>query len=232
MPTTTRAAVQRRRHHRSLHRALRADPGAAAGRGGAAGAAPDSAAAAGRGRGRGAIRQRRFRVASPAASSTPIGMHKTTATPDGQVQSNVDELYRVVARTREPAHLYPRHHQRGHHRSHADWQPDTFRGVSRLSAYGTAGGKRTAFVRIPDSTADDHHSHERRDRRRKGHRRQDHRAVVVLEVMVILSERLCENSQLGDDLLFVAWSSGRINKLNANWANSFGLGEFFRMKSG
>jgi len=30
----------------------------------------------------------------------------------------------------------------------------------------------------------------------------------------------------------VAWSSGRINKLNANWANSFGLDEFFRMKSG
>ena len=27
-----------------------------------------------------------------------------------------------------------------------------------------------------------------------------------------------------------AWSSGRINTLNANWANSFGLGEFLRMK--
>ena len=33
-------------------------------------------------------------------------------------------------------------------------------------------------------------------------------------------------------LLFVAWSTGRINTLNANWANSFGLGEFVRMKSG
>ena len=44
--------------------------------------------------------------------------------------------------------------------------------------------------------------------------------------------RDCVKTHSRDDLLFVAWSSGRINKLNANWANSFGLGEFVRMKSG
>jgi len=34
-----------------------------------------------------------------------------------------------------------------------NWEANTFRGVARLSAYGAAGGKRAAFVRIPDKRA-------------------------------------------------------------------------------
>ena len=33
------------------------------------------------------------------------------------------------------------------------WQADTYHGVARLSAFGAAGGKRAAFVRIPDKHA-------------------------------------------------------------------------------
>ena len=34
-----------------------------------------------------------------------------------------------------------------------NWEADKFRGVARLSAYGVPGGKRAAFVRMPDKHA-------------------------------------------------------------------------------
>jgi cyanophycinase len=87
----------------------------------------------------------------------PIGAHKTNAFADGQLESNVDELYRWelgLEHNREFAadsiietdgstdvRQFP---------SHAGWRADSYRGVSRYTAYGTANGLRNAFVRIPD----------------------------------------------------------------------------------
>jgi cyanophycinase len=85
----------------------------------------------------------------------PVGMRKTSATPAGEVLSNVDELYRLalgleVPRTwsrtamtgadsvREPIDV-----ARG-------WEVDSWRGATRYRAFAGPGGKRGAFVRIPD----------------------------------------------------------------------------------
>jgi CubicO group peptidase (beta-lactamase class C family) len=85
--------------------------------------------------------------------STPIGMHKTTATPDGNVESSVDELYRLALGLETPrtyggngANAAPVDYTKG-------WQADTYHGAARLSAFGASGGKRSAFVRIPDKHA-------------------------------------------------------------------------------
>ncbi len=133
------------------------EPPARGARGGRAGA-PDSA----RGRGRGG---RGGRAAGPPATpfqscvtgrlSTPIGMHKTAATADGKVQSSVDELYRLSLGLENPrtftrdttrADSGPIDLARG-------WHADTYKGVARLSAYGTPDGRRAAFVRIPERRA-------------------------------------------------------------------------------
>jgi cyanophycinase len=130
--------------------------GPARGGGGGGGGAPDSA---GRGQGRGG------RAAGPPATpfqncvtrrvSTPIGMHKTAATADGMVQSSVDELYRLslglenprtFARDTTAASGPAVDLSRG-------WKAESYGGVSRLSAYGTPDGHRSAFVRIPDRRA-------------------------------------------------------------------------------
>lgn len=123
-------------------------------RGGGGGGAPDSA-----GRGRSG------RAAGPPATpfqscitrrvSTPVGMHKTAATTDGMVQSSVDELYRLslglenprtfardTTTTNGPAVDLTR-----------GWKAESYGGVSRLSAYGTPDGHRSAFVRIPERRA-------------------------------------------------------------------------------
>ena len=121
------------------------------GRGGAA-AAPDSAAA-GRGRGRGANPGTPFQSCITRRVSTPVGLHKTTATPDGQVQSNVDELYRVALGLENPRTFVRDTTSSGAIDLTKNWEANTFRGVARLSAYGAAGGKRAAFVRIPDKRA-------------------------------------------------------------------------------
>ena len=121
------------------------------GRGGA-GAAPDSAAA-GRGRGRGANPGTPFQTCITRRVSTPVGLHKTTATPDGQVQSNVDELYRVALGLENPRTFVRDTTSSGAIDLTKNWEANTFRGVARLSAYGAAGGKRAAFVRIPDKRA-------------------------------------------------------------------------------
>lgn len=121
------------------------------GRGGA-GAAPDSAAA-GRGRGRGANTGTPFQTCITRRVSTPVGLHKTTATADGQVQSNVDELYRVALGLENPRTFVRDTTSAGAIDLAKNWEANTFRGVARLSAYGAAGGKRAAFVRIPDKRA-------------------------------------------------------------------------------
>ena len=122
------------------------------------GGAPDSA---GRGQGRGG------RAAGPPATpfqncitrrvSTPIGMHKTAATADGMVQSSVDELYRLSLGLENPR-TFSRDTTTGNGGAPAvdlsrGWKAESYGGVSRLSAYGTPDGHRSAFVRIPDRRA-------------------------------------------------------------------------------
>jgi len=125
------------------------------------GGTPDSAAA-GRGQGRGG------RAAGPPATpfqncitrrvSTPIGMHKTAATASGVVQSSVDELYRLSLGLENPRTFAGARDSSAAGGGTAvdltrGWHADTYRGVSRLSAYGTPDGHRSAFVRIPDRHA-------------------------------------------------------------------------------
>jgi cyanophycinase len=88
---------------------------------------------------------------------TPIGAHKTIVGSDGQLQSNVDELYRWElglehnrdfgadsasasdggADLREGA------------MTNVGWRADSYRGLTRYTEYGTTTGRRNAFVRIP-----------------------------------------------------------------------------------
>lgn len=91
--------------------------------------------------------------------STPIGMHKTNATADGQVHSDVDELYRLALGLENPR-TFTRDTTSGDSSTGArsfdaarGWQPDTYRGVARLSAFGLPSGMRSAFVRIPSKRA-------------------------------------------------------------------------------
>jgi hypothetical protein len=126
-----------------------------AGGAGRAGATPQGrAGGAGRGGGRAAVPP-----ATPLQScvtrriSTPIGMHKTSATTEGNVESSVDELYRLALGLENPrtyggngANAVTVDYAKG-------WQSDTYKGVARLTAYGINGGKRSAFVRIPDKHA-------------------------------------------------------------------------------
>jgi cyanophycinase len=83
--------------------------------------------------------------------SGPVGMHKTNATAEGQIMSNVDELYRLALGLDAP---------RTFSRDTTlkldlvkGWTVDARKGVPRLVAYGVAGGKKHAFVRIPDRKA-------------------------------------------------------------------------------
>jgi cyanophycinase len=78
--------------------------------------------------------------------SGPIGMHKTMATPDGQVQSSVDELYRLELGLENPRTWRDVDPTRG-------WEAENASGIARFGVYGAAGGKRSAFVRIPDKHA-------------------------------------------------------------------------------
>ncbi len=90
--------------------------------------------------------------------ATPVGLHKTTMSRDGQVQSDADELYRVslgyetprtFARDTTAGDGGP---SRGVDLS-AGWESDNRAGAARLAAYAVAGGKRSAFVRLPDRHA-------------------------------------------------------------------------------
>ncbi len=133
--------------------------GAAAGGTGGAAAAGGARGAGGGGRGRGA--------AGPPATpfqnclmrriSTPIGMHQTKATPDGDVQSDVDELYRLelglqvkTTFTRDTASADG---GAGGLDAARGWQSDSFHGTPRLSVFGRPNGMRSAFVRLPERRA-------------------------------------------------------------------------------
>jgi hypothetical protein len=75
--------------------------------------------------------------------SGPIGMHKTAASADGQVLSSVDELYRLALGLENPRTWRDTDPTKG-------WEPESVGGMTRLAAYGAEGGKRHAFVRVPD----------------------------------------------------------------------------------
>lgn len=120
-----------------------------AGRGG------NAAGAAGRGRGN-APPQTPFQTCITRQVGTPIGWHKTTATAEGDVQSDVDELYRLELGFEGPAFTRgAANGQAGAPRieSLAGFQNDTFKGQARQSAFGDEGGRRSAFVRLPSRHA-------------------------------------------------------------------------------
>ena len=90
--------------------------------------------------------------------SGPIGMHKTTAGADGVVHSDVDELYRLALGLENPrTYTVDTTGAAGGTSARVDdrrgWQLDSVHSVSRLSAFADSGGKRSAFVRIPDRHA-------------------------------------------------------------------------------
>jgi cyanophycinase len=86
--------------------------------------------------------------------ATPIGMHKTNATTDGKIMSDVDELYRLALGLDAPK-TFSRDSTGagGAFDSAKGWTADNYHGVARLTAYGMSGGKRSAFVRIPEKHA-------------------------------------------------------------------------------
>ena len=111
-------------------------------------------------RGRGGARSTDtpFQTCVTRGVSTPIGMHKTTATKEGGVLSNVDELYRLALGLENPR-TYSRDTSRAGETASSSvdysraWQADTYHGTRRFSAYAAADGKRSAFVRYPDRHA-------------------------------------------------------------------------------
>jgi cyanophycinase len=85
---------------------------------------------------------------------TPIGWHKTVADSSGMVSSNVDELYRFALGLESARTFASDTSGTGTKPDYVlGWNTDTFRGVTRLSAYGSADGRRNAFVRIPERRA-------------------------------------------------------------------------------
>jgi cyanophycinase len=125
-------------------------------RGGRGNAAVDTAAAARGGRANVPPAGTPFQNCVTRRIKTPVGMQKTSATAEGQVQSNVDELYRLALGLENPR-TYTIPGENGSAPRTIDyargWQTDSYKGASRLMAWGAAGGKRAAFVRIPDQRA-------------------------------------------------------------------------------
>ena len=91
-------------------------------------------------------------------AATPVGLHKTTVNQGGDVLSNVDELYRVSAGLENPR-TYARNASAdpGIEREPIDraraWEVDTYNGATRYRAFAAAGGRRSAFVRVPERSA-------------------------------------------------------------------------------
>ncbi len=79
--------------------------------------------------------------------SAPVGMHKTNANTQGDVLSNVDELYRLSLGLETPR-TFSRDTANAFDAARG-WSTQTRRGAAILSAFGTVDGKRHAFVRIP-----------------------------------------------------------------------------------
>jgi cyanophycinase len=78
---------------------------------------------------------------------TPIGAHKTVASASGEMQGNVDELYRwALALDQQVGFGAPLDMALG-------WKADRYRGSSRLATYGLGDGKRSALLRFPDQHA-------------------------------------------------------------------------------
>ncbi len=91
---------------------------------------------------------------------TPIGAHKTVLDPSGELQSNVDELYRLAlglqgARTftRDTSGAAPTGADAAPLDLELGWRADHYRGSARLAEYGSPDGGRSAFVRFPDQRA-------------------------------------------------------------------------------
>ena len=90
--------------------------------------------------------------------ATPVGLHKTVVGRDGTIQSDVDELYRIALGYDNPRTFVRDTTSGDGAASHtvdlaAGWEADSRAGAARLSAFAVAGGKRSAFVRIPDKHA-------------------------------------------------------------------------------
>ena len=130
--------------------ALCAQLPAQAARGGRGAANPDSApptapAGAGRGRGRGGPPPSPLQQCVSRISSV-IGAHQSVSTDGKDVQSSVDELYRLGLGLDVPNTWRDADYTKG-------WTVDTYKGQQRVAAYATADGKRAAFVRLPEMHA-------------------------------------------------------------------------------
>jgi len=80
---------------------------------------------------------------------TPVGEHKTSATANGEVHSDVDELYRFELGLENPA-AFVRAANADAFDPRLGWQADKFDGMERLSAFAAPNGRRGAFVRVPE----------------------------------------------------------------------------------
>jgi cyanophycinase len=78
--------------------------------------------------------------------STTIGAHQSVSTDGKDVQSSVDELYRMGLGLDVPTTWRNVDYTKG-------WTVDTYKGQQRVAAYATADGKRAAFVRLPEKHA-------------------------------------------------------------------------------
>jgi hypothetical protein len=90
-------------------------------------------------------------------AASPVGLHKTTATPHGDVQSNVDELYRVSLGL-EYAPTYSRSlPDAAAARQPIDgakgWEKGRLGNTVRYQSFAESGGKRGAWLRFPDAHA-------------------------------------------------------------------------------
>lgn len=110
--------------------------GARGGRGGRGASAPNPAAA--------------YNAFLARRVYTPVGEHKTSATANGEVHSDVDELYRFELGLENPTAFVRGTADAGAFDPRLGWQADTFEGMERLSAFAAPNGRRGAFVRIPE----------------------------------------------------------------------------------
>jgi cyanophycinase len=81
---------------------------------------------------------------------TPIGMHKTTVDSSAAFASNVDELYRLELGLQSSRTFAGENATSVLRDASLGWRVDQYRGLARWSAFGTADGRRNAFVRIPE----------------------------------------------------------------------------------
>jgi cyanophycinase len=83
----------------------------------------------------------------------PLGIRRSVARPDGWMESNVDELYRLELGLQQPRVLGRDEANARPSRVAIDpalgWQADVYRGMPRLALFGASGGKQHAFVRLP-----------------------------------------------------------------------------------